>query len=175
MLSIMLFIAIFGKIDNVTYKEDAAIVLGAGIKGENVTLTLSHRLDKAVEYIGKNPSAIIVVSGGQGFQEDISESLAMERYLVDNGVPNDKIIKEQKSTSTYENCLFSKELLDKYFDKPYKTVIITNDFHIYRAIQISKAVGLESTHYHAKTEWYTVSLNYLRECVAVVKTWILGV
>jgi len=174
MLIIMLFIAVYGKYNNVSYKEDAIIVLGAGIRGENVTLTLAHRLDKAVEYMEKNPGAIIVVSGGQGFGEDISEALAMERYLLKKGIPEEKMIKEQNSTSTYENCLFSKELLDKYFNKPYKTVIITNDFHIYRAIQISKTVGLDSTHYGAKTEWYTVPINYIRECAAVVKTWLLG-
>lgn len=174
MLSIMLFIAVYGKYNNVSYKEDAVIVLGAGIRGENVTLTLAHRLDKAVEYMGKNPHAIIVVSGGQGSGEDIPEALAMERYLLKKGIPEEKIVKEQNSTSTYENCLFSKELLDKYFNKPYKTVIITNDFHIYRAIQISKTVGLDSTHYGAKIEWYTVSVNYIRECAAVVKTWLLG-
>ena len=173
LICIITFIAIYGQIDTVTYKEDAVIVLGAGIRGETVTLPLAYRLDKAIEYVNKNPKSIIVVSGGQGFQEEISEALAMEKYLVNKGVSKEKIIREEQATSTYENFIYSKVILDKIFDRPYKTALITNDFHIYRATQISKIVELDSTHYHAELEWYTVPLNYLRESVAVLKLWLL--
>ncbi|MEE0776344.1 MAG: YdcF family protein, partial [Bacillota bacterium] len=63
------FIAIYGQNDNVTYKEDAVIVLGAGLRGDRVSLTLAQRLDAAIDYYEKNPEAMIVVSGGQGAQE----------------------------------------------------------------------------------------------------------
>lgn len=75
------FIAIYGKVDNVIYKEDAVIVLGCGIRGKNVSAILSYRLDKAVEYYRKNQNAVIVVSGGQGPQEEITEAEAMERIF----------------------------------------------------------------------------------------------
>ena len=70
---------ICGNNDNVDYKEDAIIVLGAGIKGEKIGTNLQKRLDTVIGYHHKNPDAVIVVSGGQGPYEDISEALAMER------------------------------------------------------------------------------------------------
>jgi uncharacterized SAM-binding protein YcdF (DUF218 family) len=170
----MIAIGAYGENDNVTHDEDAVIVFGAGIRGEQISPTLARRLDKAIEYISVNPNAVIVVSGGQGPQEDITEALAMERYLLEHGVQGDGIIKEEASTSTYENLSFSKEILDRMFDASYKTVIITNEFHIYRGTKLAEKVGLETTHYHSKTEWYSVPLNYSRECIAILKLWILS-
>jgi hypothetical protein len=85
LICLITFIAIFGHFDNATYNENAVIVLGAGIRGEKVTMPLAHRLNKAVEYSSKNPNAIIVVSGGKGLQEDITEAFAMEKYLLIQG------------------------------------------------------------------------------------------
>lgn len=77
-LLFVLFIGIYGQRDNVDYDEDAVIVLGAGIRGDQVTLPLKLRLDKAVEYHKKNPNALIVVTGGQGFQETVTEAYAIK-------------------------------------------------------------------------------------------------
>lgn len=81
-ISLMIFIACYGLNDNTDYKEDAVLVLGSGIKGETVAPQLALRLDTAVEYCTVNTQAVIVVSGGQGPQEAITEALAMERYLI---------------------------------------------------------------------------------------------
>ena len=170
----MLFLGIYGNVDNVTYNEDAVIVLGAGIKGEYVTELLAYRLLNAIEFSRINPNAVIIVSGGQGPDEDITEALAMERYLVMRGVPPEKIIREEASKSTYENLLYSKEILDNLFNGPYKVTIITNDFHIFRAVGIAGKLGLAATHFHANTKWYSVPFNYSRECLAVFKFWVFG-
>ena len=174
MIVFILFIAVFGKIDTATYKEDAVIVLGAGINGETITLPLYYRLEKSIEYFEKNPNAIIVVSGGQGPGESITEALAMERYLLSKGIPQNKILKEESSTSTYENFLFSKKILDDYFKKEYKTIFITNDFHIFRANNISKATGINSNHMHAKVQWYIVPITYIREFLANTHFFVFG-
>ncbi len=170
-ISMLVFV---GQQDTTTFDDDAIIVLGAGVRGETVSLTLKHRLDKAVEYWNKNQKAIIVVSGGQGPQEDISEALAMKRYLVKNNIPDDIIIMEDQSTSTYENFVYSKKILDDVFKESYSIVYITNDFHIYRAGQIADLVGLENTRFAAKTAWSTIPNAYLREVLAVVKSWVFG-
>ena len=173
-LVMTIFIAGSGRNDNVTYSEDAVIVLGAGIRGEEVGRLLSYRLDKAIEYSARNPEAVIVVSGGQGPQESIPEALAMERYLIAKGIPAEKIIKEDKSESTFENLTFSREILDRLLGPGYEVVIITNDFHIYRASRLAVNAGLSASHYHARTTWYSLPVIYLRESVAIMKFWILG-
>lgn len=162
-----------GNSDNVTYKEDAVIVLGAGIHGERVGEGLKGRLDRAYEYYTENPSALIIVSGGRGPGEDITEALAMERYLIGRGVPADRIIKEEKSTSTNENFRFSKKILEERFGSDYSAAFITTDYHIYRAENIAHIEGIESiTHLHSSSKWYTVFPNGLRESFAVMKMWV---
>lgn len=169
------FLFIYGNSDNVKYNENAIIVLGSGIRGEKPTKNLVGRLERAVEFWQKNPDAVIVVSGGQGPQEDITEGLAMERYLISRGVPADKIIKEEKATSTYENFVFSKQLLDEYFDGDYSVAFVTNDYHVFRAKAIAKIAGLDNTvHLHSSTPLYLVLPSCLRECLAVMKLWVLG-
>lgn len=167
------FLLLYGTADTVTYNEDAVIVLGAGIHGEELTENLKNRLDRALAYYDKNPDAVFVVSGGQGPQEDIAESLAMERYLLSKGMPQSSIIQESNATGTYENFAYSKQLLDNYFNGSYTVTFITNDYHIYRAGGMAKAAGLENaTHCHNATPWYMTVPNCLRECFAVVKFWI---
>jgi uncharacterized SAM-binding protein YcdF (DUF218 family) len=172
-LIFMTFLAIYGKLDNVTYDEDVVIVLGAGIHGEQVSRPLAYRLDSAVDYHKKNPRAVIIVCGGQGFQEDITEALAMERYLIAKGIPQEKIIQEDKSTSTYENISFAKEILDGYFPDGFSSVVITNDFHVYRATQIAQYAGVSAKHMGAPTVWYALPASYMREIFSVVKMWFV--
>jgi len=107
----MISLHLYGTNDNVTYHEDAVIILGAGIKGERLSLTLKYRLDKGLEYIALNPNAKIIVTGGKGPGESITEAEAMRRYLVSQGIENDRIIIEDKATSTYENLMYSSEFL----------------------------------------------------------------
>jgi len=167
------FIAVYGVRDNATYTEDAVIVLGAGISGENVSLLLKMRLDKAMEYHSKNPECLIVVTGGQGFQETVTEAYAMEKYLVQNGIDKNKIIKEEKATSTFENMKFSKQLLDKRFENDYSVVVVTNNFHIFRGTTLAENSGFKNvTHLHAGLQWYNYVPCLIRESFAVVKMFI---
>ena len=174
-IALVSFIAIYGFSDNVDYSEDAVIVLGAGIRGDKVTLPLKMRLDKAIEYHHKNPDALIVVTGGQGLQETVTEAYAMEKYLVQNGVDKNKILKEEKATSTFENMKYSKEILDNYFSNDYSVAIITNNFHVFRGVSTAKNTGFENvTHMHAGLQWYNLMPCFLRESLAVIKLIILG-
>lgn len=163
----------YGVTDNISGNEDAVVVLGSGIRGELLTVGLKNRLDRAVEIYSDNPDVTIIVSGGQGPQEDITEALAMERYLLRCGVDSEKIIKEEKATSTYENFVYSKQILDGLFGDEYDVAFVTNEYHIYRAGSLAKIAGLaDVTHAHSNTVWYTVIPSCIRECMAVVKLWI---
>lgn len=172
LFSMIVFIYLSSNTKLSQFNEDAVIVLGSAIHGEEISLPLKSRLDKCIEYIKKNKDAIIIVTGGQGPQEKITEALAMERYLVKNGVDKNKIIKEEKATSTNENFKYSKEILDKYFNSPYKITYITNDFHSYRASKLAELAGLDATSYNTKTAYSSIAPAYTREVLAIIQLWI---
>lgn len=167
------FIALYGGADNAAGTERAVIVPGAGINGERVSGQLERRLAAAAEYCLKNREAVVVVSGGQGPQESITEALAMERYLVGAGIEKERILREEDSASTRENMVNSKRILDEYFGgEAYDTVIITSGYHVYRAQRQAERAGLECRHIHAGLAWYEAPVRYIRECAAVVKEFI---
>jgi uncharacterized SAM-binding protein YcdF (DUF218 family) len=166
------FLSSYGRNDTVQYNEDAVIILGAGIRGEEPGRALTFRLNRALEYHMINPDAIFVVSGGQGPQEAISEALAMERYLIGKGIPAEQIIREELSTSTYENFLFSRVILEEKFPEGFSAAFATNYFHVYRAERIAEYAGLSASHMGAGISWYSVPVNYLREMMAVLQLWI---
>ena len=168
------FLAIYGRNDNATYDENAVIVLGCGIRGERVSVGLAKRLNKAYEYHLQNPKAVIIVSGGQGPQEDIPEALAMKRYLVDKGVPESQIIMEDKSTSTITNFRNSYKIMYENNLSEYSVVFVTNGYHVYRAKEYAESEGFKGiTHLGTDIIWYTIPMNYMREMLAVLKMWVL--
>lgn len=153
-------------------QADYVVVLGAKVNGTTPSLSLKARLDTAVQYLNKYPEAKVIVSGGKGDDEGISEALCMSNYLVDAGILQDRIIMEDKSTSTKENLEFSKEFLD---EKDNSVVVITNDFHVFRSVRIAKKAGYENVSGHAAPSlWYLIPSNYAREFLAVIKDFILG-
>lgn len=165
-----IFIYTQGQKQDVTFEEDAVVVLGCGVRGTVPTLDLKLRLDKAIEYSDKNSGCVICVCGGQGPGEDIPEAEAMKAYLIEKGIDENRIVVEDKSASTYENFKFAKELLDEHFNNvDYSIVYITNDFHTYRAGLYAKESGFkEINSYPTKTNAYSAIQNYMREVLAVV-------
>lgn len=166
-----MFLFSYGSTDTANYNESALIVLGAGVKGDRISKPLQSRLDKAVEYLNKNSTAVVVVTGGRGPQENVTEAYAMEQYLLNRGIAQERIIKEEQATSTSENYKFSKEILDSRLGT-YRAAVITNRFHIYRAVQLAELSGLDVSTVHAPMPWYIVVPMYLREMLAVFKLWI---
>lgn len=172
-LCFSVFLFVYGTIDTVDYNEDAIVVLGAGLNGDRLTIPLKLRLDKTLQYYVKNKDVKIVVTGGMGPGETVTESYAMKKYLVQMGIPKEIVFEDSLSVSTYENFLFAKKILDKEFSDFYTIAFVTNNFHIYRASRIAKTVGFSSNHVSIKAQWYSMPVNYLRECAAVFKYFIL--
>ena len=148
------------------YGKDVLIVLGCAVRGERVSLTLKLRLDAALEYLEHSPNTAVIVSGGKGDGENISEAEAMKRYLAAHGIDESRIITEDKSTSTWENFKFSKMILDQRFPGASAAFVTTN-FHVYRAGRVAIMNGIEAEGYGAKDVWYTAPNNYMRESIAV--------
>jgi len=170
-ITFVLFLFIYGNVSNADHTEDVVIVLGAGIHGETVSRPLARRLDAALDYWQQNPGAYIIVTGGLGNRAVITEAEAMARYLIRRGVPEAQILLEDRSTSTYENLTFAKEILDEHFPGGFRAVLITNDFHIYRSVRTAQHVGIDVARVGAYTDWYTWPVNYLREMLAVINLW----
>lgn len=119
------------------------IILGAKVNKDGVSKTLKLRLDKAIEYYKINKNINIIVSGGQGSDEISTEALAMKNYLIKNGVSQDKIIMEDKATTTLENIIFSKRIMHDMNLKG-KVLIITSDYHLFRGRFIASILGIDN-------------------------------
>jgi len=165
---------IYGTAGNHNFTEDVVIVLGAGLRGEEVGGHLALRLNAAIEYLEQNDNALVIVCGGLGAAQTITEAEAMFRYLTAQGIAAERIIKEEKSTTTQENLLFAKEILSEHLPDGFRAVLITNDFHIYRASTMARNIGLDIVPLGARTPGSTLGVNYLREMFAVMHFWVFG-
>ena len=149
---------------------DYIIILGARVKGEVPSLALQYRIDAAASYLKKNRESIAIASGGQGPGEDITEAEAIKRGLLAHGISSDRILLEDKSTDTVENIRFSKRLIPQYL----KTgLLVTNDFHLYRAKSIAKDQGLNLKGIPAETPTVAIPKSYVREYLAITKYYLV--
>lgn len=171
---LFLFVAVGGYTNTVQYNEEAIIVLGAGIRGEEVGDMLRRRLNAAIEAHEDNPSALIVVSGGKGTDEKIPEALAMQRYLLQQGIPEEMILMEDQSTSTQENLEFSRQLLAQHgISEDAPVAVVTNAFHCYRAREYAKMAGFTDVRtLPASMNPWVILPAYMREVLAILFLWI---
>lgn len=151
---------------------DYLVVLGAQVRGTKPSLVLKYRIEKAAEYLKAHPDVKVVASGGKGADEEISEAEAIERGLIERGIDQSRIYKEERSTSTKENLEFSKQYLDI---EHHNIIIVTSDFHILRAVGIARKAGYRNVEgLAAKSVWYLVPNNYVREFLALMKDKLVG-
>ena len=128
----ILSILMYKAQENRPEKANVIVVLGCQVKGERPSRMLRRRLDAAIMAMNDNPDTLCIVSGGKGDDEKISEALAMKNYLLEKGMDSDRIIMEDKSTSTYENIQNSLKILDE-LGMSHDMTIVTDGFHQYRA------------------------------------------
>ena len=154
----------------------AVIVLGAGVNGTTPSLTLRTRLEAAAEYLFTHPDIPVVLSGGQGPGEDITEAQAMYTALVSRGIAPERLLLEEKSTSTAENLAFSMTVLTEAgVDTTGVIAVVTNDFHQFRAQFIAREAGMTVIGIPAELPWWWLNANYyVREFFALGKLWLFG-
>lgn len=151
-------------------KLPVIIVLGACIRGRKITGALRRRLDKAVTYLEENPETLVIVSGGQGKGEDVTEAFAMREYLIQRGIEEKRIRMEEKSRTTRENLAFSRQLLKK---NEGEVGIVTNNFHMYRAIKLAKLEGYKEVRGIVAGCDSVLFLNYMvREFFAILQLYL---
>lgn len=153
-------------------QADWVVVLGAQVRGTRITNSLKRRLNTAAVYLKKYPDAKVVVSGGQGPGEAVAEAEAMALYLEECGISRERIRLEDRSTSTRENLRFTAKFVDRERDK---IVIVTNDFHIYRASVIARQEGYRKVLLLPADSNPVFQLNYLvREFFGVIHVWFFA-
>lgn len=148
-------------------KADVLIVLGAAVHGDRVTWVLSNRLDTACSYLAEYPDAKVIVSGGQGSGETVTEASAMAGYLIAHGVDESRVYLEEQATSTKENFVYSKAIADRIAGENASLAFVTTGFHVYRSGRVAAAQGIAATGVAAPDVWYIALNNFLRECVGI--------
>lgn len=166
---ISLFLLILSSThDTPTTPPETILVLGARVIGTTPqaarpSTVLKERLDAALPYIKRHKTIPVVVSGGQGSDEILSEAAVMKRYLLTHGVPEKQIIVEDRSTRTQENIRNAQRIT------PLKNVlIVTSDFHMYRAKLLAKRAGIPKiSGLAAPSTAASKNKNFLREIIAL--------
>ena len=152
------------------------IILGCAIRGDGtLTPLLKDRVDAAVafekkQYRETGKHAVFVPSGGQGADEVISEGEAMENYLRSIGIPEERIVREDKSTNTLENLKLSKEIIDGMSDSEDKKIAFaTSGYHVFRGYIMAKKIEMDDAKgISAKTKPYFFPNAFIREFVGLL-------
>lgn len=152
------------------------VVLGAGIRGDNPTLSLIHRMQAAESYLETYPDTKAVLSGGQGEGENLSEAQCMFNWLTERGIAPDRLLLEDKSTSTMENLQFSEEKILADGGEMSDTAIISSPYHLYRAKSMAGSIGYVNPSGVACVHGYPIySVGmYIREAFGLTHLWIFG-
>ena len=152
------------------------IVLGAAVYQDKPSLTLVRRLEGALDYLIACPESVAIVSGGMGPGETVTEAEAMRDWLVAHGIKEERVLLEDRATSTKENLSFSFDIIRERGDEPDGQVaIVSSAYHLYRAKSMARLQGVEAVGVAAPWGYPLVMLNYfIREAFGITHLWVFG-
>ena len=165
---IFAFYCLFLQVIPVKRDFDYVIIHGAGLRKDGtVTKLLAERCDKAIAIYHRDPTPpYLIPSGGQGRDEACSEAEAMGRYLLEKGIPEEKILIEDKSATTMENIKNSRDLIMARPGRKY-TALVTSNYHVYRVMRYARKAGLKAVGIGAHVASYYWPSAIIREFAAV--------
>jgi uncharacterized SAM-binding protein YcdF (DUF218 family) len=172
LVSYVSYAFVYGRITAALRGADFVVVLGSGlIGGDRVPPLLASRLERGRQLqqalvARRKTSPVLIVSGGKGADEQVSEAEAMARYLIERGVPADSVTREDQSRTTEENLTFSKAIMERFRPR-YRCIVVTSNFHVFRAAIIARRLGVNGQVTGARTAGYYWPSATLREFVAV--------
>lgn len=152
--------------------NETVVILGSYVSRSGPSIMTKCRLNSAKEYLDEHPEAICIVTGGQGVNEPWPEADAMKDYLVNCGIDEERILKERESKNTRENLANSLEIIREE-GLNERIVIISNEFHLYRAGRIADRLGIEHAYVSAASPWGMFSSFYIRELYAILADWFV--
>lgn len=184
LVSYVLYAFLYGLLAQ-TGGADFVVVLGAGLRRDGrVSTLLANRLDRGREVWtglerqagtgrqaepagrGGGSRPLLIVSGGKGDDERVSEASAMASYLAERGFPADRLLLEDRSRNTEENLVFSKAIMDDLLPGA-RVTIVTSDFHAFRAALLARQLGIRGQVTGARVAGYYRPSAMLREFAAV--------
>lgn len=150
----------------------AVIVLGAGLAGDRVTPLLASRLGMGKSVFERSRAGgtdpVMIVSGGKGADETVSEADAMSAWLRVSGVPAPSILKEDRSTTTEENLRFSREICTRH-GITGRSAVVTNDYHALRAATLMARLHIPGYAIGSATARYYWPSATIREFLALLR------
>ncbi|MBP3856079.1 MAG: YdcF family protein [Ruminiclostridium sp.] len=151
------------------------IVLGCKTIDGVPSPMLELRLGKALEYLNSHPEAVCVVSGGQGGNEIEPEAVTMHRYLVSNGIDENRIYTEERSVNTTENIRFSAQIIEEQA-LPRDVVVVSECYHIFRGVRQARLAGLHAAGIYPDPSSVLITMPsyWVREIFAVSRDLFLG-
>ena len=129
---VLLGLVLSGSHDEITGEPKVMVILGCKVESWGPSILLQDRLDKALDYLEDHPDLTVVVSGGQGADEPMSEAQCMYDYLTAHGVDGSRILLEDQSHNTWENLRFTRALLEEQGVDASQMVVVSNGFHLTR-------------------------------------------
>jgi len=146
---------------------DCIIILGAGIWGDSPSPMLEDRLLEGIDLYQKNISNKIIMSGDHG-KKEYDEVNIMKDFAIEKGIQSENIFMDHAGFSTYESIYRAKEIFEAK-----KVVIITQKYHLYRALYIAKELGIEAYGVGADPRKYVgATYREIREILARNKDFI---
>lgn len=155
---------------------DYVVVLGAKVNRDGPSVSLMDRICAAYEYAVDHPDTILILSGGQGTDEPITEADCMYRELVELGLHPSQLRAEALATSTWENLKFSLDLIEwETGQRPEKIGVLSSEYHLFRASLFAKACDVEFVGIPARTSRWGQRINhFMREIAGVWHYLLLG-
>jgi len=149
--------------DSGTENADTVLVLGYQLDDNEMTSTLKYRLDKTYQYAINNPNSHFVLCGGITRENTVSEAEVMKKYLLSKGIEETRMTCEDQSTDTIENIQNSL----KYIDKQSNIIVLSSNYHVYRAKLICEKAGLEVKTLGSKAPIYLIPHQCLLEKISI--------
>ena len=154
-------------------ENTTVVVLGCKVKNGRPSLMLKRRLNASYRYLSEHPDVNVVVSGGQGSDEIMSEAQCMKDYLISKGIEANRIFMEDKSTNTEENLKFSQQIINNN-ELPETITLVTDAFHQYRSEILAKNMGINPYNISGYTSWYITPTYWVREWFGIAYYSLLG-
>jgi uncharacterized SAM-binding protein YcdF (DUF218 family) len=185
--SVFLFVLFYGALcvyvasflyASTSSTADAALVLGAkSFKGSQYNPCLVDRVKEAEKLYRDKKIGIMLFSGGTDTEDNKNEADTMARIAADHGIPQDVLLLERNATSTYENFVYSKKILDSNHLRT--VIVVTEPFHIARARLLARTLGIDARFESAESSecwnrWKYLSRYFLKEPITIMYYVITG-